>query len=677
MKNYFSLNSMSKKLLFILMSVALISTATVTAVFSAYELKTAKQEQTQSLKSLSQILAPNISTALIFYDTAAIKELIEPLLMRSDIVSVDVINNFSQQLASVTSPKYSQESSAPHTIEVKTVLTIDAQRYGTLIVRADDSDLNDRAAFYGRFIIVLMIFSFILSLLVSLMLRKRFLNPILYLAQTAEKITSSNDYSLRAKELSKDEVGKLTSCFNTMLQTIEQRDNLLENQVKRRTKELENANVQLHQYAYQDGLTDLPNRRYFYEHLQQLVSTPEQPFSLVFIDLDGFKEVNDSLGHDFGDLLLHEVAKRLRRCLKQQDIVARLGGDEFTLILKGISDTTAVSHIAHDVMKSLTRTITIKNEHVQVTASIGVAFFPHDGISVETLVKRADQAMYLSKSKGRNRFEFFSYEMEELAIEKRRLIEEIRIGLNNNQFELYYQPIWDPHSRTLKKAEALIRWNHPERGIIGPVEFIDIAEQNGLIKELGEWVKSQAVRDAVQFNKLSYTPVQISVNTSPLEIDRDGIWVTQWVEACKLYNLPPHTILIEITENSLMDPDNAIQHHLKRLNALDIDIAIDDFGVGYSSLAYLQQLDIDILKIDQSFIQNIEANSSSIALIKAIITMAHNLGVEVVAEGVETPTQQAQLIALGCDYIQGYLYSKPLSKQDFINSHLQIKATVE
>ncbi|MDY6888849.1 MAG: CHASE sensor domain-containing protein, partial [Pseudomonadota bacterium] len=244
MKNYFSLNSMSKKLLFILMSVALISTATVTAVFSAYELKTAKQEQTQSLKSLSQILAPNISTALIFYDTAAIKELIEPLLMRSDIVSVEVINNFSQQLASVTSPKYSQESSAPHTIEVKTPLTIDAQRYGTLIVRADDSDLNDRAAFYGRFIIVLMIFSFILSLLVSLMLRKRFLNPILYLAQTAEKITSSNDYSLRAKELSKDEVGKLTSCFNTMLQTIEQRDNLLENQVKRRTKELENANVQ-------------------------------------------------------------------------------------------------------------------------------------------------------------------------------------------------------------------------------------------------------------------------------------------------------------------------------------------------------------------------------------------------------------------------------------------------
>lgn len=664
---------MSKKLLLILMSVALISTATVTAVFSAYELKSAQEEQTESLQSLSQMLAPNISTALVFDDTAAIKELITPILMRSYIVSVHVINNLGMQLARADSLKYNQNEQNIHTLEVETQLVIEGQSYGKLIVRADDSDLNDRATFYGKFIILLMGFTFIVSLLVSLMLRKRFLNPILYLAQTAEKITSSNDYSLRAKELSQDEVGKLTSCFNTMLHTIEQRDNSLENQVKLRTQELESANSQLHQYAYQDGLTDLPNRRYFYERLQALVSKPNQKFTLIFIDLDGFKEVNDSLGHDFGDLLLHEVAIRLQKCISQYDTVARLGGDEFTLILENTDNPTEVIKTVENVMDNLTKPITIKNERVNVTASIGITFYPNNGTTVESLIKRADQAMYLSKNKGRNRYEFFSYEMEELAIEKRRLIEEIRTALAQNQFELYYQPICESDTNHVQKAEALIRWNHPQRGLVGPAEFIDLAEKNGLIVEIGQWVKSQAVRDAVEFNNKSKTPFQISVNTSPLEIDDDGKWVDQWIEASKRYNLPAHAILIEVTENSLMAPDSAIQFHLKRLDSINVDIAIDDFGVGYSSLAYLQQLDIDILKIDQSFIQNLEKHSNSITLIKAIITMAHNLDVKVVAEGVETQAQYNQLKHLGCDYIQGYLIARPMSKDKFIDTYLESK----
>ncbi|MBB1457267.1 bifunctional diguanylate cyclase/phosphodiesterase [Pseudoalteromonas sp. SG43-5] len=666
MKKLFALNTMSKKLLFILMSVALVSTATVTIVFSAYEITSAKEEQIESLGSLSKMLSPNITTALMFDDIDAVQELINPILIRSDVISILVTSMTGEQLVIAQSEDENMEQS----IEVSTPLQLDMHDYGILKIRANNSYIQDRITFYFKFIMILMIFTFAISLILSLLLRRRFLNPILYLAQTASKITTSHDYSLRAKQLSQDEVGQLTSCFNAMLYNIEQRENSLENQVRLRTNELENANIQLQQYAYQDGLTDLPNRRYFYEKLQSLVSIKEMKFALIFIDLDGFKEVNDSLGHDYGDLLLHQVATRLQSCITTKDTVARLGGDEFTLILEGVNSPDEASKIAEAVKSSLMQSIKIKKETVYVTASIGLTFFPADGLTVEELVKRADQAMYLSKNKGRNRYEFFSYAIEEKATEKRRLIEEIRTAIVKNQFELFYQPIFSIDGKSVPKAEALIRWNHPERGLIGPNEFIPVAEKNGLINDIGQWVKSQAIQDTVQFNVLSEKAIQVSVNTSPLEIDRAGCWVDEWIVASKKYQLPANTILIEVTENTLMDPDSSIQRQLKRLSTINIDIAIDDFGVGYSSLAYLQRLDIDILKIDRSFINDIESNDNSIALVKAIITMAHNLDVMVVAEGVETQKQYDLLKQLACDYIQGYIFSKAITKQEFMEKYI-------
>ena len=657
---------MSKKLLFILMSVALVSTATVTIVFSAYEITSAKEEQIESLGSLSKMLSPNITTALMFDDLDAVQELINPILIRSDVISIMVTSMTGEELVIAQSEDEDMEQS----IEVSTPLQLDMHDYGILKIRANNSYIQDRITFYFKFIMILMVFTFAISLILSLLLRRRFLNPILYLAQTANKITTSHDYSLRAKQLSQDEVGQLTSCFNAMLYNIEQRENSLENQVRLRTNELENANIQLQQYAYQDGLTDLPNRRYFYEKLQSLVSIKGMKFALIFIDLDGFKEVNDSLGHDYGDLLLHQVATRLQSCITTKDTVARLGGDEFTLILEGVNSPDEASKIAEAVKSSLMQSIKIKKETVYVTASIGLTFFPADGLTVEELVRRADQAMYLSKNKGRNRYEFFSYAIEEKATEKRRLIEEIRTAIVKNQFELFYQPIFSIDGKSVPKAEALIRWNHPERGLIGPNEFIPVAEKNGLINDIGQWVKSQAIQDTVQFNVLSEKTIQVSVNTSPLEIDRAGCWVDEWIVASKKYQLPANTILIEVTENTLMDPDSSIQRQLKRLSTINIDIAIDDFGVGYSSLAYLQRLDIDILKIDRSFINDIESNDNSIALVKAIITMAHNLDVMVVAEGVETQKQYDLLKQLACDYIQGYIFSKAITKQEFMEKYI-------
>jgi diguanylate cyclase (GGDEF)-like protein len=668
MKKLFTLDTISKKLLFILMSVAFISSSIVTVAFGTYELSSAKGEQIESLNSLSNMMSPNIATALIFEDLEAIQELIKPILTRTDVTSAIVTNRTGDIVAKANSHMLSDN--VKHAVEVKKQLTIDGNNVGELVIYANNSYINNRIDFYVKFIISLTLLSFAVSLIISLLLRRRFLSPILYLAQTANDITKSNDYSLRAEQLSNDEVGELTVCFNDMLYTIEQREHALENQVKTRTQELENANSELHRYAYQDGLTDLPNRRFFYEEIQTLISNDNTSFALIFLDLDGFKDVNDSLGHDYGDLLLHHVANRLKACIKDEDIIVRLGGDEFTLILKNANQTIAVK-VADKIKQALLKPIQLKEETVCVTASIGITLYPEHGSTVEKLVKRADQAMYLSKKKGRNRYEFFSYSIEEKATEKRKLIEEIKLGLKESQFELYYQPIFSVDGKSITKAEALIRWNHPQKGLIGPNEFIPMAEQNGLISDIGRWVKSQAIQDCTLFNKISKRLIQVSVNTSPLEIDRSGEWVEQWIQASEQFNLPGHSVLIEVTENTLMGTDSEIKRQLKRLSEFQIDVAIDDFGVGYSSLAYLQRLDIDILKIDRSFIKDIEKNDNSIALVRAIITMAHNLNVEVVAEGVEKQEQYMLLKQMQCDYIQGYYFSKPVSKKVFVSEFIE------
>ena len=694
MRKFFKINTISRKLLLILMGVSFASIITVTFVFSAYELTTAKREQVDGLKTLAKMLSPNITAAVLFDDEDSILELINPMLLRDDVVSVTVTDNQGQVLAFVSREKFEQDNMLSPTIQTDSMLTesvltesmltpsievtrithpllLDEQVYGHIQILADDTYINIRVNFYGQFIIILLMFALGISLSLSLVLRRRFLSPILHLANIAEHVTDSNDYTLRAKELSDDEVGQLSANFNSMLETIEQRDKSLESQVKSRTEELESANVKLQEYAYQDGLTALPNRRHFYEKLQSLIDTDNMMFVLIFIDLDGFKEINDTLGHDYGDLLLQQVAKRLKNCVRSHDTVARLGGDEFTLIVEGINDQRRASEIAEVIKSSLIQPITIKNEQVFITCSIGLTFYPSEGKNIEDVVKHADQAMYLSKNKGRNRYEFFSFAMEEQALGKRRLTEELRQAIKEQQFKLDYQPIVNIDGSKVEKVEALIRWKHPKWGIIEPNEFIPVAEENGLIIEIGDWVRHQVIADAVKFYQLSGKLLQISVNTSPIEIDRSGKWIDQWILDVNKSKLPHDSFLIEVTENTLMTPDSPIKQQLKLLNNNGIKVAIDDFGVGYSSLAYLQELDIDIIKIDRSFITNITTNESSVALVRAIITMAHNIGVKVVAEGIETPAQQQLLQQLSCDYLQGFLFSKPLSRNDFCRQYVQ------
>jgi diguanylate cyclase (GGDEF)-like protein/PAS domain S-box-containing protein len=417
-----------------------------------------------------------------------------------------------------------------------------------------------------------------------------------------------------------------------------------------------------------DRLTGLPNRHMFQDRLElemSLADSTGRALALVFFDLDLFKEVNDTLGHETGDMLLQEAARRLRVGVRQSDTVARLGGDEFTVILSELEDIGHVHRIVNDILLRLAEPFRLGDEVVHISTSAGVTFYPQDAVAAEVLLKNADQAMYAAKSQGRNRYKVFASSMQEEAQKRMRLINDLRVAIATEQFKVFYQPIIDLTSGSIHKAEALIRWRHPVDGIVSPADFIPIAEETGMIIDIGNWVFQQAVQQAVIWRKTFHPQFQISVNVSPVQFRNEGIAHDTWLAQMRALSLPGQAIVVEITEGLLMDAGNAITTQLLVFRDAGIRVALDDFGTGYSSLSYLKKFDIDYLKIDQSFVRNLKANSDDMALCDAIIVMAHKLGLKVVAEGVETEEQRDLLRAAGCDYGQGYWFARPAAPEEF------------
>lgn len=420
--------------------------------------------------------------------------------------------------------------------------------------------------------------------------------------------------------------------------------------------------------ANYDFLTGLPNRQMFYDRLDQDIKKAHRdsrPLALLFIDLDLFKEVNDTLGHDVGDVMLKDTAQRLVSCVRETDTVARLGGDEFTVILGELDDLDSIERIAQDILHKLAEPFRLENEVVYVTASIGITLYPEDAATIDALLKNADQAMYTAKQLGRNRYHYFTQAMQEAAQSRMHLATELRGALAGNQFRLFYQPIVELASGAIHKAEALIRWQHPQRGRISPAEFIPIAEDIGLIVDIGEWVLREAAQQALIWRASYDAEFQISINKSPVQFRAVASNYPSWPDQLQQLGLPGQSIVVEITEGMLMDASDVINSKLLALRDAGIQVSLDDFGTGYSSLSYLKKFDIDYLKIDQSFTRNLMPDSDDLALCEAIIVMAHKLGMRVIAEGVETEEQHHLLAVAGCDYGQGYLFSKPVPPEEF------------
>lgn len=468
---------------------------------------------------------------------------------------------------------------------------------------------------------------------------------------------------------------KLANHAHELEKTVHERTLELRNEIDER-KTIES---QLRFLANYDLLTKLPNRILFKEHLNQSIKLAQRNntfVALLLIDIDGFKHINDSLGHHQGDILLQAVADRLRVCIRDVDQVARLGGDEFTVILDEVIDNDSAALVAQKIIDAISKPIQLERQEVYISASIGITLLPKDTDDASTLLGYADMAMYEAKAKGKNAYEFFTPRLLNRVHNRVDLEKELHKAIGTNQLQLYYQPIFKTQHGELHGAEALLRWEHPERGFIPPAEFIPIAEDSDLIIQIGNWVIKKAIETAAEWNKTFIAQdLHIAVNMSSRQFQQDSS-STELIRSClSEFNLAPHLLNVEITESLMMEDRFNVIKKLSELNKLSVGLSIDDFGTGYSSLSYIRRFPIDTLKIDKSFIHDITLDSDDASLITAIIAMAKSLGMNVVAEGVETAEQYRFLQDHHCNYVQGYYFCKPVSQdsfeQDFLSSAKQ------
>jgi len=433
-----------------------------------------------------------------------------------------------------------------------------------------------------------------------------------------------------------------------------------------RADEKTKADARIEYLASHDSLTDLPNREMFNELLRHAIETAgryHRRFAVLFIDLDRFKIINDSLGHDAGDMLLVEIGSRLRNALRSSDVVARLGGDEFVVILEEAAENDDVMRVARELLSVLSQPLQLSGHECHTTASIGVAMYPSDGVDVQTLTKNADMAMYLAKEDGKNGFRFFTKEIKTLSIEHLTLETALRRALDRDQFALHYQPKVDMTTGQITGVEALLRWTHPELGVLPPMQFIPLAEETGLIVPIGRWVLKEACAQNMAWQRLGLLPVSMAVNLSPRQFGDESL-LQDIDDALAASGMSPVLLQLEVTESMVMRNVSRAIKVLDAIQSRGIRLAIDDFGTGYSSMSLMKQFPIDTIKIDRSFVRDLPDDSEDQAIAQAIISMGKALGMTVVAEGVETIEQQSFLRDHACDEMQGFLFSKPLPPQE-------------
>ncbi|SDP72985.1 PAS domain S-box-containing protein/diguanylate cyclase (GGDEF) domain-containing protein [Rhodoferax sp. OV413] len=435
------------------------------------------------------------------------------------------------------------------------------------------------------------------------------------------------------------------------------------------------AEQQIQFQAFHDALTGLPNRLLLQDRFEQAkahASRANQRLMLLFLDLDNFKSINDTLGHDSGDAFLQQIATRLGACLRETDTISRLGGDEFLILLPDLAQVDDAAPLLAKLMEQMQLPFDAAGHEISTSVSMGVTIFPDDGTSFESLLKKADMAMYKAKSDGRNTYRFFDDAMDVEAVEHQFIRNGLRRALERNEFVLHYQPQMDLASGAIIGVEALIRWNHPQLGMVSPARFIPVSEECGLIVPIGDWVLREACRQAVAWQRAGLPELCMAVNLSAVQFKRGSVEQSV-AQALEETRLDPALLELELTESILIQNVEGVLDCVKRLKLLGVKLSIDDFGTGYSSLSYLKRFDIDKLKIDQSFVRDLGTDPDDAAIVRAIIQMARSLNLRTIAEGVETADMLHQLRAFGCDEAQGYYFARPMSTDD-IASYLRRQA---
>lgn len=477
-------------------------------------------------------------------------------------------------------------------------------------------------------------------------------------AHVREDRAATREYKIRAAEALQ------TAAADQMIRLQQANANLVVATLEARelADQIQTAKIELDHLVHHDVLTGLPNRVLMYDRLTQAIALARRTgkqLAVMFMDLDGFKHINDSLGHTIGDQLLQSVGQRVLGCVRQSDTISRQGGDEFVALIPDIDHAEDAALAAQKMLAAIALPHRIEQHDLHISASIGISIYPDDGLDMETLIKQADIAMFHAKDKGRNTYTFFEQKMTTRAIARQTTEASLRLALVRQEFVLHYQPKINLHSGMIVGVEALVRWQHPQHGLLTPTDFVPVAEDSGLIVPLGRWILREACRQAQAWQDAGLPPITISVNTSALEF-RVADFLVNLREILEETRLQPRYLELELTESVLMRGASAGDSVLHALSALGVQLAIDDFGTGYSSLSYLRQFPINALKIDQSFINNMTHNADDASLVSTVISMGKNLKQRVIAEGVETAEQVAFLLDHHCDEGQGFFFGHPM-----------------
>jgi diguanylate cyclase len=652
-------NSLAYRMEFTVLLASSMALGTLTASLLVSDNISSRALLQNRLSTLADVVGQNSTAALNFNDPPAAVEVLEALRAEPPVVSACLYDVSGQLFA-----QYQRQRRAGHCPPALVQIRVTNRDYpsvnrpvmrhaelvGTLLLTSDLQDLDKRR---GHLLLVaglLALLALIVGGVSGRVLQRKISRPIFELAQAMDEVTVDQNFAVRVSESGTDEIVQLGKGFNAMLSELERRD-----AAKR------SAEAKLQFQAFNDALTGLPNRRLFSDRLSQVLATAQresQVLALLYIDLDGFKLVNDSLGHSIGDALLVQVATRLQSRVRRSDTLARLGGDEFTVVLGNLHKKEEATVVAKDLLDALAAPFLIEGHQLTIGASIGISIFPENSQDAADLMQQADSAMYAAKRDGRNRATYFTPELGSMVRERLNLENQLRGAITRGEIRVHYQPEFDAVSNRLVRFEALARWTHPTLGTIPPGKFIPVAEESGLIVALGAYIMETACAEAVRWQAIAPYPVQVAVNVSTIQFRRDH-FVEEVIGVLNRTGLRPDLLQLELTETIMLTGVHRAVETMNRLRALGVGFAIDDFGTGYSCLTYLPALPFDAMKIDRGFVRDLNVRPESRAMVNSLVALAHNIGIRVIVEGVETVEQLELIRTFGGNEIQGYLLGRP------------------
>jgi diguanylate cyclase len=635
---------------------ALVTLTVAFLIFDAISYRALLQNR---LATLADVVGQNSTAALSFDDPAAAVEILEALRAEPPVVcaclydvSGRLFAGYQRQPGRHECPRALTQS-PPANRDLPAVLRPvmrHGELVGTLGLSSDLQEMERRRKQMLWVAALLAVMALVAGGVSGALLQRKISRPIFEMARAMDEVTVRKNFSLRVSRSGTDEIRQLGKGFNAMLAELERREGAQKD-----------AEAKLQFQALNDALTGLPNRRLLSDRLNQLLAIARREsrlIALLYIDLDGFKLVNDSLGHALGDALLVQVAKRLQSRVRLSDTLARLGGDEFTVVLANLHNKDEAMKVATSLLDCLMAPFLIEGHQLMIGASIGISTFPESANDASDLMQQADSAMYAAKRGGRNRATAFTPDLGSAVRERLNLENQLRGAVARGEIDVHYQPEFDVNTKRLVRFEALARWTHPTLGDIPPDKFIPIAEESGLIVTLGAYILERACTEALRWQAIAPYPVQVAVNVSSIQFKREH-FAEEVSTILKQTGLNPELLQLELTETVMLSGVARASETMQRLRALGVSFAIDDFGTGYSCLSYLPQMPFNALKIDRSFVKQLDMKPESRAMVNSLIALAHNIGIRVIVEGVETEEQLALIRKFGGNEIQGFLLGRP------------------